>query len=47
MSAYGYKSLNDFYRINCWSHVDRNRQEKTNGIPEETKDKIISDNYFL
>ena len=47
MSAYGYKSLSDFYRVVCWSHVDRNCQEKTNGIPEETKDKIIADIHSI
>ena len=36
-----------FYRVVCWSHVDRNCQEKTNGIPEETKDKIIADIHSI
>ena len=40
---FGYKSLEEFKRVICWSHCERNCEEKSNGIGQQVRDSILSD----
>jgi hypothetical protein len=43
MNAFDYKSLTDFNRVMCWSHVYRNCENMLKSISAEIKDSILDD----
>ena len=43
MKAFDYKSLTDFNRVTCWSHVYRNCEIMLKSISAEIKDSILDD----
>ena len=42
-AAFEYNTLDEFLRVMCWSHVERNCEEKSNGIEQKTRDEILND----
>ena len=47
MLAFDYKSLDEFIRVMCWSHFERNCEEKSNGIETITRDADLADIKLL
>ena len=43
MKAFEYESEDEFIRVMCWAHVERNCEDKSNYIEVNTRDEIIQD----
>ena len=43
MAAFEYTRLDEFYRVMCWSHVERNCEEWMRSIEHETREKLLQD----
>ena len=43
MKAFEYNSIDEFKRVMCWSHVDRNCENQLKSTPVEIRDSILDD----
>ena len=43
MKGFDFKSLDDFYRVMCWSYVDGNCEDNLKSYPSEIREEIIQD----
>ena len=41
--AFDYTNLGEFHRIICWSHCERNCEEKSNGITQSIRESVLND----
>jgi hypothetical protein len=42
-AAFDYENDEEFYRVTCWAHVERKCEEKTNCLPQPTRDELLLD----
>ena len=43
MRAFELKSLDEFFRVMCWSHVERNCEENLRSYNSEIREEILKD----